>query len=80
MTNCPYLRVECHTTKGVTKLLEIVEGAIIPDLYDFSFEREVVMEAHNDGTIRVQVKKYEKDLPSTKKPRTEEQSSSPTQL
>jgi hypothetical protein len=71
-----YVRIK-PAARDVTKVPGVAEGAIIPYLYVFFFEREVVDEhAPEKDYVQVQVDKAEKDPTSAKKSNVLDPSSS----
>jgi hypothetical protein len=66
-------------TKDISKVPGVVEGAIIPYLYDFYYEREVEMGATEPGIVTVVYEDKKGDQPTPKKAKTGEQSCSKTQ-
>jgi hypothetical protein len=75
-----YVRIKI-AAKVVTKVPEVAEGAIIPFLYDFYFEREVEWEnTRKEGSIKVGTNRGADAQPSPKKRRNENTSSETTTL
>jgi hypothetical protein len=75
LNRADYVRVRI-VARDVCKVLEIAEGAILPYLYDFHFEREVGM---GNPPIEIPItipKKKREDQPTPKKAKTNGQSSS----
>jgi hypothetical protein len=67
--------------RDITKVHVDAEGAIIPFLYDFLYEREVLMEPNVEGnTVVVQVNQPGPTQPSPKNLKTMEQASGQGQL
>jgi hypothetical protein len=66
-----YVRVKIGA-KDITKVPEVVEGAIIPFLYDFFYERELeCAQPQERESIRIEAGNDTKEQPSPKKWRTE---------
>jgi hypothetical protein len=70
-----YVRVKI-TAKDILKVPEVVEGAILPYLYDLYYEREVVME-HNQPKIPIVIPQEKGgEQPSSKRTKMADQRSS----
>jgi hypothetical protein len=70
MHRADFVRIKI-AAREVAKIPEVVEGAIVPYLYDFHFEREIYMGQANRGIeIKVRAEKGGETQPSLKKPRT----------
>jgi hypothetical protein len=67
-----YVRVKI-AARGVSKVLETAEGAIVPYLYDFHYEREVEMRQKIPVSIIQVPNTKEDDCPKAKKAKIDEQ-------
>jgi hypothetical protein len=69
-----YVRIKI-TAKDVSKIPEVAEGAILPYLYDFNFEREVECSATaKESSLKINGHKEGDSQPSPKNPRVEDKS------